>query len=357
MTNRSREGARPGRPRPRKNLTTGTAGPAGLAPASTPDQHVAHSRSSDTATGNRQGCCCWCHAQRTHLSWSLRRTRPHWRRPRSPALAGGRPQRPEGFPGAASRALCPAASHVTVGGASWGPGRPHGVCSCKQGTAAGQARLDTGAPGGFGDHTWTAPRSGASGVEARPLCGYADRGRPEGGARREEGASWEQDRCPGEQSVRPPSRSASSPPRPWTQRWRPHSLGEKREPSVQCLARCHLLRPCQSVTRAGTENTGTGSPATASPPHSLPPSGLGGRVGGGPGPPALQTAHLPGCPHPAQDPRRPHVGFRDQGPLLPQAGSAQGPAAPVSPGAGLFGCPRVPSPPSGRVEVRVETAG
>lgn len=163
------------------------------------------------------------------------------------------------------------------------------------------------------------------------------------------GGSWERDGCSGEQSLRHPPGRRPHHRGPAPSVGARRAVGDTGEPSVQCLARRHHSDPARQSPERGRETAarGGGVSAASFPGALLPPGGQARE--GGPGPPAPRTPRLPSCPHPAQDPRRPHVGFRDGGPPLLQAGSAQGPTAPVSGGGGgLLGCPGVHSSPPGK---------
>lgn len=302
----------------------------GLSPAFTADQPVARSRSSNTATG--QGCCCcwWCGHAPANTPLLEPEASASGLAPSTEPCDGWWPSwETRGCSRSSQRGGCVRVC-VAVGGAGLdAPGR-------------GQAGR-TGAPGGFGDLTRKLPETG--------LCWAAvcPRGRREPGAGSQVrgGGSWERDGCPGEQSLRHPPGRRPHHRGPAPSVGARRAVGDTGEPSVQCLARRHHSDPARQSPERGQETAARGGGVNASFPGALLPPGGQAREGG-PGPPAPRTPRLPSCPHPAQDPRRPHVGFRDGGPPLLQAGSAQGPTAPVSGGGGRPPrLPRCPLPSAG----------
>lgn len=179
--------------------------------------------------------------QRTRHSWSPRPARLGWRRPPSPAMAGGRPRRPEGVPGAASGA---AASWPRLRGS--GRGRAGRTGAGPGWTHRGSRRLR-------GPHM-KAPGDGPLLGRGVPTRTAGARGRKPGARRGLLGAG----RVPWRAEPASPSRSASSPPRPCTQRWRPQSCGGHRGAVRPVPGEAPPLRPCPSVTRAGAGNSSAG---------------------------------------------------------------------------------------------------
>lgn len=146
-----------------------------------------------------------------------------------------------------------------------------------------------------------------------------------------------------------PSRSASSPPRPCTQRWRPQSCGGHRGAVRPVPGEAPPLRPCPSVTRAGAGNSSAEQRGQRIIPGRSAPAWWAGAWGwtrpscSADTPPSQLSASSSG---PQETPRglqrrrtAPPAGWLCSGPHSACVGGAEG---------GLLGCPGVPSPPPGK---------
>lgn len=306
----------------------------GLSPVFTADQPVARSRSSNTATG--QGCCCcwWCGHAPANTPLLEPEASASGLAPSTEPCDGWWPSwETRGCSRSSQRGGCvPAASAWQWAGPGW--------------THRGSRRLR-------GPHM-KAPGDGPLLGRGVPTRTAGARGRKPGARRGLLGAG----RVPWRAEPASPSRSASSPPRPCTQRWRPQSCGGHRGAVRPVPGEAPPLRPCPSVTRAGAGNSSAGRRGQRIIPGRSAPAWWAGEWGwtrpssSADTPPSQLSASSSG---PQETPR----GLQRRRTAPPAGWLCSGPHSACVGGRGAASSAAPVSPPlrQGRVGVRVETAG